>query len=516
MRLDDFFGGTVKNPPTTSDPGTQIAIQGGYIRVLGDKVHLLPLGRFVLDRLLGIIEATFNPLGFVEFEPGAGSGRELIRFLSNEIKSYRQLPDSFVRRGWISSGLSGRGLSTAAMIRAVEFIEIAAELSEKDPSKVKFSTLIDSLCEACGLQLIQAADVGDRLVWIFPHEVGNFLLLRCSACEYHASTEGAQTCLSQVAAEIEELHELHTPGAHTMQALADSAQVNLDQTMKVVMLATEKNELIFALIRGDRDVNLSKISAYLGIEKLRTATETEIKLVGADPGYASPYGLTVRPQIDQKPGIIVLADDSIRDGENFVIGANREEYHLKGAKPDRDFDVTAYMDLNHVLAGDPCPLCHGTLLEAKGVKVAEWKPIADAFTFTDDGGNIRGGSAARGRVLLEPLLASAFCEYGSEGELQWPPQLAPFKVHIISIHADQEAKGLKADLAESGIKVLLDDRDASAGIKFSDADLVGCPFRITVSQRSLKAGGVEVFRRSDSEVRIIPLDDATTFMKNQT
>jgi prolyl-tRNA synthetase len=391
-------------------------------------------------------------------------------------------------------------------MRTVEMVELSADANSIEELEGTFSSRFEMYSKKSDLNLVKAVDLAHRSIWILPHNEGPLSLFACHSCNHRATLAGAWTGPEEIQVAMEELREIHTPGAHTMQALADSAGVRLDQTMKVVMLATEDNLLIFALIRGDRDVNESKISAFLGGKVLRPATETEIKLAGADPGFASPYGLEVREQVEKGPGIVVLADPTIQHGKNFVIGANRPDYHLRGANPERDFQVTEYVDINRMIEGDPCPECDGKLVIERGIKTAEWWPILDAFTFTDADGKSRQGVAGRGRILLEPTLAAVLCEHSQDRQLKWPAWMAPFNVHLISIGADDEARILEANLQNQGYRVLLDDRQISAGIKFGDADLLGSPIRITVSERSLQAGGVELAVLDQTEVEIVPLN----------
>lgn len=514
MRLDEIFGGTVKTPPAINDPGTRIAIKAGLIRYLDKKIYILPLGNYVFDRIEEIVVETFNSTAAVQLEPGDGSLHELDSLISNEIKSYRQLPGKFFVEGWIRSGLSGKGLASAAVIRMQQQVYLEADEGQVKAAETEFSKRYKKFCSVCGLNPVPIRELANAKTWIVPHELGQARVLACPNCGYYASMDAATTRLDgENSIHLEDLEEIYTPGAHTMQALAEAAQVDLAQTMKVVMVATENDELIFALIRGDRDVNLPKIKSFLGCETLRAATETEIKLTGADPGFASPIGLNVRKELHKKPGIIVLADESIMYGKNFVVGANRTDYHLIGANPERDFQITDYLDLNLVVEGDQCPECEGNLEAESGIKLADWGPSKKAFNYTNEHGEIQEGVVVGGRLFLEPTLACLLLEHAGDGHISWPQTLAPFEIHIISIRADEEARALELMIDEAGFRVLLDDRSVSAGMKFNDADLIGCPIRITISQRSLEAGGVEVLRAGKTESETISLHNVLQYLE---
>jgi prolyl-tRNA synthetase len=268
-------------------------------------------------------------------------------------------------------------------------------------------------------------------------------------------------------------------------------------------------KFVFAVIRGDMEVNETKLSNAVKAREMRPATDLEIISVGAVPGYASPIGVS---------GALIVVDEALTSSPNLVAGANKAGYHLINVNYGRDFSANIVTDIAAAQAGDACPNCGDSLKTVRGVEIGNIFQLGTHFsealgsTFLDQDGQIRPVVMGSYGIGSGRLLACIAEEYNDENGLIWPITVAPYAVHLIVLpgkgqeqeiiaHADK----LYQDLQDAGIEVLYDDRDDSPGVKFNDADLLGMPIRLTVSPRSLEAGGVEFKRRDQSEKRTIPL-----------
>ena len=303
-------------------------------------------------------------------------------------------------------------------------------------------------------------------------------ILTCPACGYASSRE--LSMLRKTPAMPEQalpIEKVATPDCTTIEALANYLHVPREQTAKAVMYTRlQDGGFVFAVIRGDMQLSEAKLRRVTG--DVRPATEAEILAVGAVPGYAAPIGLLAA---------FVIVDDLIAGSSNLVAGANQVGYHLLNVNYPRDFRAERVADLVLARAGDGCPQC-GEALELRAAEV-----VAD-------------GDDIRFERLLLPLAQA----YHDEKGLSLPRSIAPFDVYLMSvpgktIDTSLEAGNLYEQLSAAGFSVLYDDRDERAGVKFNDADLIGCPLRITVGERGLQNGMVELKSRQAAENRLVPL-----------
>jgi prolyl-tRNA synthetase len=355
--------------------------------------------------------------------------------------------------------------------------------------------------------------------------------MQCDHCGYAATPLAAEfivdPCGKNGDETISPLEKVATPNCNTIADLALFLNLPKCQTLKAMMYICGERQFVFVVVRGDLDVSEDKVRRVLGGKSLRPATEAESVAVGAAPGYASPRGLNVAPSLEAsdfaqgKPPtanqVIVIADDSILTGANYAAGANEAGYHFINANYPRDFAITTMADVALPVDGLKCGDCgEGLLRETAGLWLGYCRQVETA---TASPGATLAALDATGRPQPIPLvvceidlgrLLTAIIEtHHDEAGIIWPESLAPFNIHLIKLGKAPEtataAEGLYAELLMKGEKVLYDDRDESAGVKFADADLIGLPTRITVSDKSLKAGGVEVKRRSSAEKEIVPL-----------
>jgi prolyl-tRNA synthetase len=346
-------------------------------------------------------------------------------------------------------------------------------------------------------------------------------LLLCDGCGY-AALKDAASC-SRPSAEAEParpLEKIATPHTSTIAELAQLLGVPEARTAKAVFLtaAVEDGErFVFAVVRGDTEVSERKLRAALrtlgvAAAALRPATDAEIRGTGATPGYASPVGLK---------NVLVVVDQLAAESPNLVAGANDEGYHLLNTNYGRDYRASVVADIAAAQAGDGCPVCSRTLRSANAALLGHSERLG-----TEKGGPAYLDATGRSQpvaisvhlVDLGALLTAIATERRDEQGLALPPAAAPFAIHLVSMPgAEAEVEALVRALEVAEIPYLWDDRGDSAGVKFTDADLIGLPVRITLGKRSLQAGGAEFKRRepgsAGGEKWIVPLDSAVEVVR---
>jgi len=314
----------------------------------------------------------------------------------------------------------------------------------------------------------------------YPTPVGTRDLLFCQNCGYAARAETAQTQKVSPAPEsAAPLEKVPTPNCPTIESLAVFLGISAAQTAKALMFVREQDQgFLFVVIRGDTTLSEAKLEALVG--KFRLATEAEIRAVGAIPGYASPVGV-------QNAQIII--DDLITNSANLVAGANQAGYHLLHTNHHRDYSANRIADLTQANPGEACLACGSPLAASKG-----WV-LASAATFDPD----------------KILLALAELHHDEKG-LTLPALVAPFEIYLMQVPGKTletlpAAQDLYKTLTTANLTVFFDDRNERAGVKFNDADLVGCPIRITLGERGLQTGVVEVKERQASEPAWVGLSE---------
>jgi prolyl-tRNA synthetase len=313
--------------------------------------------------------------------------------------------------------------------------------------------------------------------------------------------------------EPREARRVETPHATTIEELAAMLGVEKARTAKMVFLAAEQRgesgkpvvRLVVGVVRGDTDLNEAKLSNLLGGAELRPMTLEEIASIGAAAGFASPIGLT---------GGEVVADELVMSSPNLVAGANEEGWHLLDVNAGRDWQPDLVADIVSADDGDGCAVCGGALRTERGVEVGNIFKLgtkyAESFgaTYLDPDGNAKPIVMGSYGIGVGRLLACIAEEHHDERGLRLPAAIAPFLVHLTVLRgsdspAGEAAERVYATLGAAGIGVLFDDRGERPGVQFADADLIGLPVRLTVSARSLGAGGVELKRRDAEESRIV-------------
>jgi len=373
----------------------------------------------------------------------------------------------------------------------------------------------------CGLPTVAVgADVGimgGNLAHEFMYlsSVGEDTILLCDGCGYTANRQVAE--FRKPVAEPEErkpVERVATPRTNTIESLTRLLGVPKSRTAKAVfMVATvgEEERFVFAVVRGDMELNETKLANAVGAGALRPARMEEIRAVGAEPGYASPVGLQ---------DVLVVADDAVASSPNLVAGANEEGFHLLNVNHGRDFEADVVADVAAAEQGSACPQCGAPMRAERGVEVGNIFKLgtryAEAFGtyFLDRDGKRKPVVMGSYGIGVGRLLACIAEEHRDEDGLVWPVSVAPYHVHLVASD-DEAASGLYEELRSAGVEVLYDDRRESLGTKFKDADLIGAPIRLTFTPRSLENGGVEVKLRRETGSHVVPVEEIVATVREK-
>jgi len=529
VRFSQLFGRTLRKPPADAQtPGLGLAVRAGVVRPVGaGRYAYLPLGWRAMRRAEGLLREAVERLGGQEMRlpPVEDDLVAIAELARREIRSYRDLPRLLYQVRDAAEKRRGKGLLAILPARVLEAYSLHVGSDGLDDLHDRVATAWESIVDRCGLEGVWAeAGLGgvEGSAILFPHPTGGERLIRCPECGYAATAEAATFRLPPAAEmELEPIQPVETPDCATIADVAAYVGVETSRTLKAVFYAWERPEpereptLVFVVIRGDLEVNEAKLLTALGGGTLCPASDDLIRAAGAEPGYASPVGLKVRSGLDGD-GVLVVGDRSIEAGANFVAGANREGYHFTGVNYPRDFGVTLLVDVAQAQPGHLCPRCDGRLEVEPAVELArceKWgiRPAERAEVgFVDAGGRQRPPMVGSYRFDLSGLLAAVLEVHHDEHGIVWPPAVAPFDVHLVSLARSEEdqaaAERAYERLRNGGLEVLYDDRGESAGVKFADADLIGCPVRVTIGRRSLERGGAEVKARWLEERTVVPED----------
>ena len=562
MRVSRLFGKTLREVPTEAETVShQLLLRAGMIQQLSAGVYsYLPLAWRALRKIEQVIREEMDAAGGQElrmpvlqpFEMWEESGRDLAfgkglftlrdrrdRRLAlgptheevitdlarRNVRSYRDVPLMLYQ---MQTKFRDEPRPRGGLVRVREFTmkdlySFDADEDGLDLSYQKMLQAYKNIYARCGLNAVAVeADSGaiggkDSHEFMVIAETGEDEIIYCGTCDYAANSEKATSAKIRPEEEpLLPLEEVATPGAKTIEEVANFLDVSRSHTLKAVFYSAD-GELVFVTIRGDLEVNEIKLKNTLKCTDLRLANDDEVQEAGLVAGAASPVGLS---------GIKVIADDSITLGQNFVVGANKPDTHLKNANYPRDFNVDIMTDIALTLAGDRCPRCERTLLSTRGIEVGHIFKLWTVFSqrqeacFLDQEGNQKPLIMGCYGIGIGRLLAAAIEQNHDEKGIIWPVPVAPYHIYLCALGTDNPevasaAEKLYAELEQNGFEVLFDDRAESAGVKFNDADLLGMPVRIVVSQRTLKSSSVELKLRSEKEVESIPIEALNNRLKLQ-
>lgn len=575
--MTSTFGKTLREAPAEAElVSHKLLIRANFIRPLGAGIYVyMPLGYRVLRNIWSIMADEMNAIGGQEMwmpnlhpatlweatdrwtsfgtvlvKVKTDSGREyalsptheevVTALTLSEVESHRDLPRLIFH---ITKKFRDEPRARGGLIRLREFI--MKDAYTLDPSEASLDAFYPKIYQAylniferCKAPAVPiSADVGamggkSSHEFAVPHSQGEDLFIACTNCDYAANVETAEFVREgELPRQLVELTKVATPDCKTIADVADFAGVPVNQTVKAVFYwytlpgqPDANGRFVFGLVRGDLEVNEVKLINALGGGALRPATEEEIISSGAVPGYASPVGLAVASTQEDR-GAIVIADTSLTAGGNFVIGANDEGFHFTGANYPRDFDITRMEDIAQADTGHACPQCNSLIEAIRAIEVGHCFKLGSRYseatnaTYLDENNNPQPIYMGSYGIGLDRLMAVIVEKNHDEDGIIWPDNVAPYDVHLLTIgKGDDVAKfadNLYEDLQTAGIDVYYDDRNASAGVKFKDADLIGIPMRIAIGARGLAQGSVEVKRRDQSERELVPIDEVISYLRNK-
>src|SRR5256885_12407673 len=342
-------------------------------------------------------------------------------------------------------------------------------------------------------------------------EVGEDRIAICSNCDYRSNLEKATRHMEGQRARADGVPaptQIATPGTESIEALEASLNQPKGAFLKTLLFRDQSRKVVAVVLPGDRDVNEAKLRKILATGEVKFASDADFTAAGAVRGYIGPVGLKARVLVDTGVG-----------GGGYIAGANKKDAHLRDVVLGRDFQGER-IDASDVREGDVCPKCKaGKLSIKRGGEVGNIFSYGTYYsdkmnaTFVAEDGTRRpffGGSYGIGvGRSVQTIIETHHDEKG----IVWPPQVAPYHVHVIALPVNDEevrakSEALVAELEKRGIEVLYDDRDETAGVKFAAADLIGFPLRVTVSKRNLKENAAELKLRSASDTEMVPLAGA--------
>lgn len=336
-------------------------------------------------------------------------------------------------------------------------------------------------------------------------EVGEETLLICGECQYRANSEKAEFSYSEIKkSSLEELKTVDTPDIKTIDDLVKFFNCDEDSFLKSIVYDAD-GKPVMAVVPGSREINEAKLSNYLKAVELDLASDSMVEeFTGAPVGFAGPV-------TDKK--IRIIFDPMIKNISNAVVGANLNNQHLTGVNPGRDFKITEEIDISTAREGDLCPKCGAAMHEKKGIEVGHIFKLGYKYTeamklkvLDEKGKEVTPIMGCYG-IGVNRTMAAVVEQNNDERGIIWPKSVAPFDVHLIGI-AKKEEEIAAADeiynmLIDAGVDVLYDDRKASPGFKFADADLIGIPLRITIGKSYFEKGMAEVKKRNEKDISLV-------------
>ncbi|MGH3019447.1 MAG: proline--tRNA ligase [Gaiellaceae bacterium] len=539
MRASQLFLPTLREDPGDAEAVShKLLVRGGFIRQVSAGIWtFLPLGWRVHEKVVKIVREEMNAIGGQEmlmpvltpaelwqktgryeipevfkFSDRAGrplvlpmTHEETVTFHAREISSYRQLPQILYH---FQTKERDEPRPRGGLLRVREFIMKDAYSFDRDEEGLEKSFRLHEaayhrIFERCGLEYyaVQAESgmMGGSASadFLAPAGSGENTLVTCENCDYAADLEIARGVpgAPEFPARLDAPEEVETPGVTTIEGLAELLGIDAAATSKAMPVVRPDGTLVLGLLRGDDRLNESKLAGVLQ-GGFRPATDDEIRAAfGASGGSLGPVGVSME----------VIADEALREGQ-FVAGANRDGLHLRAVEAGRDYEPR-FADLREAREHDACPRCGGrfrfqTAIEVGHIfKLGTFYSVPLEATFLDESGSER--PLVMGSYGIGPgrIMAAAVEQRHDEHGIAWPRSIAPYEVEVVAIgaagpEAVATAERLADELEAAGVSVLLDDRDMRPGEKFADADLLGCPVRITVGKKTLEDGRADVLVRA--------------------
>jgi len=551
---------TLKEDPAEAEViSHKLMYRAGMIRKLAAGIYsYLPLGLRVMQNVERIIREEMNRAGaqevflpcvqpaelWIETHRWEEYGKDLLRFKDRhdrdccfgptheevitdiarrEIRSYRQMPLNLYQ---IQTKFRDEIRPRFGLMRGREFIMKDAYSFDTDEAGLersyqKMYEAYEKIFKRCGLTFaVVEAETGliggsASHEFMVLAETGEEIIVSCQSCDYAANIQKAEAKSTRPRARdskktLKPLKKVETPDMKTVEAVTQFLTVRPQDLVKTLLFETDQG-VVAALIRGDHEINESKLQKLLGCREVKLASDDAVLgATGAPKGFAGPVGLSVK----------VIADYSVEPMVDFVTGANEQDAHYINVNLGRDVKVDQFSDLRMIKEGDHCPRCGKSLSFSRGIEVGHIFKLGTKYsktlkaTYLDENGREREIVMGCYGIGVGRTAAAAIEQYHDEDGIIWPMPIAPFQVIIVPVNNKNEplmetAEGIYRLLTDNGVEVLLDDRDSTPGVKFKDADLIGVPLRVTLGEENLKRGLVEIRRRKNGETIGIGKDKAT-------
>ena len=567
MKMSSLFVQTLREVPSDAEVVShQLLLRGGYMRKLAGGIYTyLPLMWRVLKKIENIVREEMDKEGAQELlmpivqpkelweQSGrwAVYGKELMRLQDrhgkemalgptheevitalarDEIRSYRQLPVNLYQ---IQNKFRDEIRPRFGLLRGREFIMKDAYSFDVDEAGLdiayeKMARAYTKIFLRCGLETRMVRSDSGAIGGSVSHEFmvltktdsGENDVLYCDKCSYAANSNNATSKMlpAEMTGRFEKAEVIDTPHTRTIEELAEFLKIPSTIICKALVYIADSKPAI-ALIRGDQNVEEIKLQNALGANEIRIATSEEILELmnkngfNAEPGFIGPKGMK---------NVKIVADLSVKDLENFVVGINQTDKHLVGANWGVDIELPDLFDIRLAQVGEGCPECDGHLMITKGIEVGNIFKLGTKYskamnaTFTAEDGKEKPFIMGCYGIGISRTAAAAVERYHDEHGIKWPIQIAPYHVVVVPV-SDQDEQQMKVafdiyeKLQKAGVEVVLDDRAERAGVKFKDADLIGFPYRITAG-KTLSEGLVEFKIRETGEVMKLTPDEAVEKM----
>jgi prolyl-tRNA synthetase len=557
MRYSQYLLPTLRENPAEADvPSHQLMLRASMILKLAAGIYsYLPLGLRAIRKVEAIIREEMNRAGAIEVllpfvQPAEiwqeshrweAYGKELGRMKDRhnrdfclgptheevmtdiarkEIRSYRQMPLILYQ---IQTKFRDEIRPRFGVMRAREFIMKDAYTFDVDEKglDVGYQKMVDAyirIFTRCGLKFRAVEAESGLIGGSYSHEfmvlaeTGEETIVSCTRCSYAANVEKAEFKRSETETgpqALKPLQKVLTPEKRTVEEVIQFLKVSAKDLVKTLIFETEKGS-VAALVRGDHEISEKKLKAVLNSENLQLAGEETVEsLTHAPKGFAGPVGLSVP----------LVADLDIRNMANFITGGNEKDYHLTHVNLGRDFQVHRFADIRRFSPGDRCPLCGQDTRLDKGIEVGHTFKFGTKYsqpmgaTYIDAQGMEKEIIMGSYGIGVGRTVAAAIEQSSDEHGIIFPMPIAPFQVLILPINNKVEllrstAEQLYQELLDKGVEVLYDDREETPGIKFMDADLIGIPLRVTLGEKNLKKGLVEIKKRKTGEISLVKKEEA--------
>jgi prolyl-tRNA synthetase len=546
---------TLREDPSDAEiPSHKLMIRAGLMSKLTAGVYVyMPLGLKVIQKVESIVREELDGIGCQEvlmpvispaelwLETGRWHvyGKELMRFKDRHdrefalgptheevvtdlargrVRSYKKLPMTLYQ---IQTKFRDEIRPRFGVIRSREFIMKDAYSFHEDETSLdeSYNSMYDAyqrIFDRCGLDTRPVEAHSGAIGGDVSHEFmalaenGESEVIAC-ACGYTATSEQASgKAPAGKPTQEAEMKKVETPGMKTVEEVSGFLKVDSTCIIKTIIYEVD-GKLVAAMVRGDREINDAKLARVLGAEMIEPATPEAIEAATNAPvGFSGPVGLK---------GIRLIADYSVQDIEAAVVGANEKDAHYVNAKPGRDFEVNQYADILQVCAGDDCASCSRSVESYRGIEVGQvfrlgtkYSSSMDASFLDAEGNEVPFLMGCYGIGITRTVAAVIEQNHDKDG-ICWPLSVAPFAVEVLAVNPEDEevrriSEEIYSALKERGVEVLMDDRVERPGSKFKDADLIGLPLRVTVGERSLEKGVVEIRQRRTGDTESVPPEDA--------